>query len=100
MVTTCQALLLSVTEVSVREDSRRSKCPRVDRVTEPGGDDLYPERGLAEGAHLKIVSVTVPPVSENEHQVHDSNHEHEVEEGVAVGNTILLIVVHTRFTLL
>ena len=93
---------LIIPKVSVREDCRSNECPAVDDVTQQGSDYLNPEGSLGVGvrANAHLACVTVPPVSEDEHHVEGGNHEHEVEEGVAVCNTVFLIVVNLGLTFL
>lgn len=90
----CGKLLFSSTilvEVAVGEDQRSHQGPHVKRDADPAGGDLHPHRWPFAGYGL-IVGVGAVPVGECHHDVQRGQEKHEVEERVAVGDSILLIV--------
>eukprot|EP00117_Sycon_ciliatum_P014853 scpid49434/ scgid14943/ len=91
--------LRSSVKLSVRKNHWSEQCPQVDEQAHPGRSHLHPDRWpvLCEGlADIRTQGILrVGPAGDEQHEVESCQHAHEVEEGVAVRDGLLLVVIHT-----
>lgn len=83
--------LRSSAEVSISEDNWSHKGPDVEEEADPARADFDPHGRPLAGHHLEL-RIRAVPASRSHHDVQGSQEEHEVEDGVAVLNSLLLVV--------
>lgn len=78
-------------EVSIGEDKWSHKGPDIEEEADPAGADFDPHSWPLAGHDLELC-IRAVPASHGHHDVQGSQEEHEVEDGVAVLNSLLLVV--------
>jgi len=78
-------------KVPVDQDQWGHQRPHVEGHADPAGAHLDPHSRPAAG-HGLVVCLRAVPVGEGHHDVQRGQEQHEVEEGVGVGDAVLLVV--------